>query len=117
MTIFDSLMALDWRRFWWSIDQDGFDVYVNCNDLHKGTSFGLCLYRGVYGEPADVEAVIQEGLLFLEDFLTNHKKDLDLFYETYTFVALDDFITILVDFKSQYPLKFDSKSPPINPFR
>lgn len=115
--VFEKLTKVDWGTYWWHIDQDGFDIYLNCNDLHRGTSFGLCLYRGIDHSDREIKLVIQEGLMFLEDFLNKHKKNLDLFYETYTFAALDDLIALITEFKDSYELKYDDKTPPINPFK
>lgn len=116
--LFDELENLDSNLIWWNLDQDGFSIYLNCNDLSKGTAYGLCLYNGVYIDwGIRIDLIIREGLSFFYDFMANHKKDLDLFYEEYNFAALDVLIEKVQDFKLKYNLKYDLKEKPLNPFK
>lgn len=107
MNIFKRLYQLDRTKFWWTLTEDGFSIYLNCNDLQKGTADAIVLYDGTTSYVrADYGEIITEGLDFLENFLLKYEKDLEIFYKTYTFEALNVLQIIINEFKRKYEFRF-----------
>lgn len=104
--VLDDLSSLDEKFYTWRLTQKQFKLYLNCSSSYSNDLDGLCIYDGVGDE---YKLIIKEGLNFLKDFLKNHKKDLDNFYNLYTLSSYKELLEILNNFKEGYELKYDLK--------